>query len=164
MIHISWKNDKILKFWVLDFGFGLQIFFWPFEVFLRSLVSKKSSGMQKSYVWAKFHAKQFLLPIFHSGSLWLCQHEYGTECQQNWLFWTHPPRTFADVIYGWSHTIAGWYPTMGTLSFLVITWVSNVTQSSLSYDRERYNCNQIRLRRGKFYALFWALVAQTTWC
>jgi hypothetical protein len=34
----------------LYFGFGLQILFWPFEVFLRSLVSKKSSGMQKSYV------------------------------------------------------------------------------------------------------------------
>ena len=33
-------------------------------------MSKKSSGMQKSYVWAIFHAKQFLLLIFHSGSLW----------------------------------------------------------------------------------------------
>ena len=41
----------------------------PLDFFLRSLVSKKSSGMQKSYVWAIFHAKQFLLPIFHSGSL-----------------------------------------------------------------------------------------------
>ena len=30
---------------------------------------KKSSGMQKSYVWAIFHAKQFLLRIFHLGSL-----------------------------------------------------------------------------------------------
>ena len=70
MIYISWKNYKILKFWVLDFGFGLQNFFWPLKVFLRSLVSNKSSGMQKLYVWAIFHAKQFLLPIFHSGSLW----------------------------------------------------------------------------------------------
>ena len=69
MIHISWKNYEILKFWVLDFGFGLQNFFWPLKVFLRSLVSNKSSGMQKSYVWAIFHAKQFLLPIFHFGSL-----------------------------------------------------------------------------------------------
>ena len=73
MIHISWKNYEILKFWVLDFGFGLQNFFWPLKVFLRSLVSKKSSGMQKSYIWAVFHAKQFLMPIFHSGSLWLMQ-------------------------------------------------------------------------------------------
>jgi hypothetical protein len=24
------KNYKILKFWVLDFGFGVQNFFWPF--------------------------------------------------------------------------------------------------------------------------------------
>ena len=70
MIYISWKNYKILKFWVLDFGFGLQNFFWPLKVFLRSLVSNKSSGVQKSYVWAIFHAKQFLLLIFHSGSLW----------------------------------------------------------------------------------------------
>ena len=69
LIYISWKNYKILKFWVLDFGFGLQNFFWPLKVFLRSLVSKKSSGMQKSYIWAVFHAKQFLMPIFHSGSL-----------------------------------------------------------------------------------------------
>ena len=69
MIHISWKNYEILKFWVLDFGFGLQNFFWPLKVFLRSLVSNKSSGMQKLYFWAIFHAKQFLLLIFHSGSL-----------------------------------------------------------------------------------------------
>ena len=69
MIHISWKNYKILKFWVLDFGFGLQNFFGLWRFVLRSLVSKKSSSMQKSYIWAIFHAKQFLLPIFHSGSL-----------------------------------------------------------------------------------------------
>ena len=76
MIYISWKNYKILKFWVLDFGFGLQNFFWPLKVFLRSLVSKKSSGMQKSYVWAIFHAKQFLLRIFH----------FGLLCVGRWLF------------------------------------------------------------------------------
>ena len=33
MIHISWKNYEILKFWVLDFGFGLQNFFWPLKFF-----------------------------------------------------------------------------------------------------------------------------------
>jgi hypothetical protein len=27
------KNHKILKFWVLDFGFGLQKLLWPFFFF-----------------------------------------------------------------------------------------------------------------------------------
>ena len=38
----------------------------------------------------------------------------------------------ANVIYGWSHTTVVWYATKGTLSFSVITRVSNVTQSSLT--------------------------------
>ena len=68
---------QLKKLWNFEIlGFGLWVwpskFFWPLKVFLRSLVSKKSSGMQKSYIWAVFHAKQFLMPIFHSGSLWLC--------------------------------------------------------------------------------------------
>ena len=56
---------KSYSFEILDF----VLWIWPFKVFLRSLVSKKSSGMQKSYIHAVFHAKQFSLPIFHSGSL-----------------------------------------------------------------------------------------------
>ena len=64
-----YQLKKLWNFEILDFGFGLQNYFWPLKVFLRSLVSKKSSGMQKSYIWAVFHAKQFLMPIFHSGSL-----------------------------------------------------------------------------------------------
>ena len=35
-----------MTFWVLDFGFGLQTFFWHFY-FLRCLMPKKSSGMQE---------------------------------------------------------------------------------------------------------------------
>ena len=45
-------------FWVLDFGLGLQIFFVLF-IFFRSLVSKKSSGVQNSQIWAVFHYKEF---------------------------------------------------------------------------------------------------------
>ena len=100
MIHISWKNYEILKFWVLDFGFGLQNFFWPLKVFLRSLVSNKSSGMQKSYVWAIFHAKQFLLLIFHSGSLckeaftdlrvWTLKHWFFNKSSNIFNIFYHP--------------------------------------------------------------------------
>ena len=89
MIHISWKNYEILKFWVLDFGFGLQNFFWPLKVFLRSLVSKKSSGMQKSYVWAIFHTKQFSLRIFHSGLLWKLSHFVCILCRTNQIVCIH---------------------------------------------------------------------------
>ena len=38
MIQMRGKNYKILKFWVLAFGFGLQKFFRPFFIFLRSLM------------------------------------------------------------------------------------------------------------------------------
>ena len=41
---------------------------------------------QKSYVWAIFHAKQFLLPIFHSGSLWLIKNHMNINFFYSHLF------------------------------------------------------------------------------
>ena len=63
------KYYKILKFWVLAFGFGLQKFFRPFFIFLRSLMLKKSSGMQEQYVWVVFHPNQIPNQNSHSNSL-----------------------------------------------------------------------------------------------
>ena len=61
MIYISWKNYKILKFWVLDFGFGLQNFFWPFIIFLRYA--------RNHIIWVVFHRKEFPKVIGHFKSL-----------------------------------------------------------------------------------------------
>ena len=71
MIWFSYTDKYTTKFWNLGFWtLGMAFnFFWHFIIFLRSLVSKKSSGMQKSYIWSVFHAKQFSLPIFSSSSL-----------------------------------------------------------------------------------------------
>ena len=63
------RGKKSVKFWVLDLGFGLQKFFWSFLIFLKSLVSKKSSGVQKSYFSVVFHHKELTKVIIHSSSL-----------------------------------------------------------------------------------------------
>ena len=77
----QWK--KFIKFWsfgfwTLDFGFGIQNFVCPFKVFLRSLVSKKSNGVKKSYVWALFYHKALPKVIGHFKSLcnirWACEY------------------------------------------------------------------------------------------
>ena len=67
MIQI--KRKKKLKCWVLGFGFGFQKFFWPFIIFLRPLMLKKSSGMQESYMWVVFHPYKIANQNFHSSSL-----------------------------------------------------------------------------------------------
>ena len=67
-------NEKRIKFWFLivsGLWFGLCDLHWPFAIFLRSLMPKKSSGMQQSYIRALFHQKQFSLEISHFRSVWV---------------------------------------------------------------------------------------------
>ena len=71
-----------MKLWVLDFGFGLQIFFWPFLFFLRSLMPKKSSGMQK-IIYLSFFSPQRISKVNRAFQitvdLQLCQKKpFGT--------------------------------------------------------------------------------------
>ena len=47
LVQQLWKFNW---FPCLAFGYGLQKFIWPFVFFLRSLMPKNSSGMQKSYL------------------------------------------------------------------------------------------------------------------
>ena len=52
--------------WICGLCYGLWKFSWPFLFFLRSLIPKKSSGMQKPYVWVvitptKNQHKNFIL-------------------------------------------------------------------------------------------------------
>ena len=73
-INSKWPqiNEKTMKFWFLivsGLWFGLCDLHWPFAIFLRSLMPKKSSDMQQSYIKALFHQKQFLHEISHFGSL-----------------------------------------------------------------------------------------------
>ena len=65
-------NEKSTKFWFLivsGLWFGLRDLHWPFGIFPRSLMSKKSSDMQQSYIRTLFHLKQFSLEISHFGSV-----------------------------------------------------------------------------------------------
>ena len=73
-INSKWPQiiEKSVKFWFsMAFGlwFGLHDLHWPFSILLRSLISKKCSDMQQSYIRALFHQKQFLNEISHFGSL-----------------------------------------------------------------------------------------------
>ena len=80
-------NEKSVKFWfsmVSGLWFGLHDLHRPFSIFLRSLMSKKSSDMQQSYIRALFHQKQFLLEISHFGSL--C---YGPQYLSIWIVFTY---------------------------------------------------------------------------
>ena len=63
----TWKANK--RFIILLFSVEEQNF-WSFLIFLRSLVSTKSSGVQKSYFWVVFHHKELTKVIIHSISLW----------------------------------------------------------------------------------------------
>ena len=50
--------------------FGLHDLDWPFAIFLRSLMPKKSNGMHQLYIRALFQLKQFPHEISHFGSVW----------------------------------------------------------------------------------------------
>ena len=63
---------KIQLFSLSGLWCGLQKFLWPFSIFLRSLMPKKCSGMQKSCFWTGFHHKKLTNQKSHSTSLWYC--------------------------------------------------------------------------------------------
>jgi hypothetical protein len=50
-VQIRQKSYKISIKWIYGLCYGLWKISWPFLFFLRSLIPKKSSGMQKPYVW-----------------------------------------------------------------------------------------------------------------
>ena len=122
MIQIRGKNYKILKFWVLDFGFGLQGFFCLFFIFLRSLMLKKSSGMQESYMWVVFHPYKITNQNFHSSSL--CWIRY-------YIQWSN--KSFSSLIVSVKLLIyfaffwPPWHTTYSllALSLVVSFWVNN---------------------------------------
>ena len=68
-VHFWWisskwpqTNEKRIKFWFLivsGLWFGLHDLHWPFTIFLRSLMPKKSSGMQQSYIRANSFRLRF---------------------------------------------------------------------------------------------------------
>ena len=65
MIHISWKNYEILKFWVLDFGFGLQNFFGLSKFFwdlwcLRSPVPCKNHMFEEYFMPNSFWCRYYI--------------------------------------------------------------------------------------------------------
>ena len=63
--HVLYFSEKILKiqlFSLHGLWFVLQKCHWIFKFFLRSLMPKKSSGMQKSYFWTEFHHKKINKP------------------------------------------------------------------------------------------------------
>ena len=66
-------NEKSIKFWFLivsGLWFGLHDLDWPFAIFLRSLMPKKSNGMHQLYIRALFQLKRFPHEISHFGSVW----------------------------------------------------------------------------------------------
>jgi hypothetical protein len=68
------QGKKIMKFWNFGFwtlGLAFKIFFALFSFFLRSLMLKKSSGMQEPYMWVVFHPYQIANQNSHSSSLWV---------------------------------------------------------------------------------------------
>ena len=60
---------KIQLFSLSGIWCNLQKFLWPFLIFLRSLMPKKFSGMQRSYFWTGFHHQTLTNQISNSESL-----------------------------------------------------------------------------------------------
>ena len=60
---------KVQLFSLSGLWFNLQKFLWPFLIFLRPLMPKNSSGMQKSYFWTGFLHKKSTNQKSHSESL-----------------------------------------------------------------------------------------------
>ena len=55
MIPTRGKNDKKIKFFIAALALAFKKFFRPFLIFLRSLMPKKSTSMQKSHIRVVFH-------------------------------------------------------------------------------------------------------------
>ena len=85
MIQIRGKNYKILKFRVLDFGFGLQIFFGLF-LFFWGLWCLRSPVVCKNHIhmWVVFHPNQITNQNSHSSSLWYGDWRVKIN-QNNWF-------------------------------------------------------------------------------
>ena len=75
MIHIRRKNYINLKFWVWDFGFGLQIFFWLFKFFWDS-GCLRSPGVCKNHV-----SEQYFMPNSFHGRYSISVHCEFSPCQ-----------------------------------------------------------------------------------
>jgi hypothetical protein len=76
IFNTSWLQlvEKIMKIQLFSLSgllCDLQKFFWPFCIFLRSLIPKKFSGMQKSYFWTGFHHQTLTNQKSYFESLWL---------------------------------------------------------------------------------------------
>ena len=69
---------KIQLFSLSGLWCDLQKFLWPFLIFLRSLMPKNSSGMQKSYFWTGFLHKKLTNQKSHSESL--CNQSVSSFC------------------------------------------------------------------------------------
>ena len=59
MIPIRGKNNKKINFFIAALVLAFKIFFRPFFTFLRSLMPKKSTGMQKSHIRVVFQRLWF---------------------------------------------------------------------------------------------------------
>ena len=70
MVRVKQKNYKISIKLKCGLWYGLWKFSWPFPIFLRSMIHKKSCGMQKSYMWVVFHPYHKPNQNPHSNSLW----------------------------------------------------------------------------------------------
>ena len=76
MIIIRWKSYENSIFSLSGLWCDLQKFLWPFLIFLRPLMPKNSSGMQKSYFWTEFLHKKLTNQKCHWESLctvWSCE-------------------------------------------------------------------------------------------
>ena len=59
MIPTRGKNNKNVKFFIAALPLAFKKNFRPFLTFLRSLMPKKSTGMQKSHIRGVFHHLRF---------------------------------------------------------------------------------------------------------
>ena len=127
-------NEKSVKFWfsmVSGLWFGLHDLHWPFSIFLRSLMSKKSSDMQQSYIRALFHQKQFLLEISHFGSL--CKGRNPSE--YGFLWFLHMDSYSSVETVETAKTTWNWGESQMKLAVLMkISWWGNCILSLLWAD------------------------------
>ena len=95
------KTPKNLKKWhysASGLWFGLHDLHWPFIFFLESLMSKKSSGMQKMIFWPLFHLYHFPNEIFQSRSLCDSKSNLPLQLKKKYL----PEKNTNRSIWSWS--------------------------------------------------------------
>ena len=99
ILNTSWLQlgEKIMKIQLFSLSglwCDLQKFLWPFCIFLRSLMPKKFSGMQKSYFWTGFHHQTLTNQISNSESLWTRGLFYWA-----WVLWVLKHPHFFDILF-----------------------------------------------------------------